>query len=190
MPGMREAQCWYALQVRPRHEKITAWALRNKGFEDFLPLYTAVRRWSDRMKEVEEPLFTRYVFCRFGLEDKLAILTTPGVNSIVGIGKNPMPVEPNEMSALQAIVRSGAPAVPWPFLRVGETVRIDAGPLSGLEGILLDFRNQRRLIVSVTLLQRAVAVEVKRLWVTPMGVRGRPPAIARVLSVATEVRSA
>src|SRR5258706_7676656 len=94
-------QSWFALQVKPRHEKTAAAALKSKGFEELLPLYTSVRRWSDRVKTLEEPLFPRYVFCRFGLRQKMAVVSTPGVMSIVGMGKTPAPVEPEEISALQ-----------------------------------------------------------------------------------------
>jgi transcription antitermination factor NusG len=158
---------WFALQVKPRHEKSAAEALRHKGLEDFCPQYLAVRRWSDRMKRLEFPLFPRYVFCRFDLHNKLSVLTTPGVVSILGIGKSPLPVPDGEIKALQAIVQSHLPAQPWPFLQVGESVRLECGPLAGLEGILLHFKSQYRLVVSVTLLQRSVAVEIERSWVVP-----------------------
>jgi transcription antitermination factor NusG len=84
---------WFARQVKPRHEKTTAEALRSKGLEDFLPQYLAIRRWSDRIKRLEAPLFPRYVFCRFDLRNKLNVLTTPGVVSILGVGKTPVPIE-------------------------------------------------------------------------------------------------
>ncbi len=169
---------WFALHVRPRHEKTAAAALKSKGFEEFLPLYACFRRWSDRLKRVEAPLFPRYVFCRFAPRESRTVLATPGVLSVVGFGKRPIPVADQEIHALQAIVASGLPAEPWPFLQVGQLVRMDAGPLSGLEGILLDFKSGHRLIVSVTLLQRSVAVEIERLWVRPISPPVRRPARA------------
>jgi len=158
----------FALQVRPRHEKAAAWALHNKGFDEFLPLYRSRRRWSDRVKELDMPLFPGYVFCRFDPEDRLPILTTPGVISLVGIGKTPTPVEEAELAALRMVVQSGLNAEPWPFLKVGQPVRIDLGPLAGLEGILTELKNRQRLIVSVGLLQRSVAVEIDGAWVSPI----------------------
>ena len=181
---------WFALQVRPRHEKATALALRGKGFEEFLPLCKTKRRWSDRVKELEAPLFPGYVFCRFSPQDRLPILTTPGVAYIVGMGKTPVAVADAEIAALQAIVKSGLRAQAWPFMRIGQFVRIEDGPLCGLEGILLDFRNSHRLVVSVTLLQRSVAVEIERLCVSPIGTPRRPPSMAFGAGLAPVARSA
>jgi len=178
---------WFALKVRPRHEKTTAWALHNKGFEEFLPLYRSRRRWSDRIKELDIPLFPGYVFCRLDPEDRLPALTTAGVVALVGIGKTPSPVEEAEIVALQAVVRSGLRAEPWPFLRIGQAVRIELGPLAGLEGILAEIRNRHRLVVSVTLLQRAVAVEIDRAWIRP--IPSRRPSAASSLSSPVLVRT-
>ncbi len=143
--------------------------LRGKGFEEFLPLYRSRRRWSDRVKELDLPLFPGYLFCRFDVQDRLLpILTTPGVISIVGAGKTPVAVSAEEIAAVQAIVRSGLPAQPWPCLAVGSTVFIERGPLAGIEGIALNVDKAYRLVVSVPLLQRAVAVEIERDWVRPV----------------------
>lgn len=165
---------WFALQIKPRHEKMAAWALHNKGYEKFLPLYRSQRRWSDRIKELDVPLFPGYVFCRFDPEDRLPVLTTLGVVAVVGMGKTPSAVAEGEIAALQAVVLSGAQATPWPFLEVGQAVRIELGPLAGLEGILTDFKNRQRLVVSVSLLQRSVAVEIDRAWISPIHWRRRP----------------
>lgn len=181
---------WFALLVKPHHEKTTAWALKAKGFEGFSPLHRRLRRWSDRLQELDAPLFPRYIFCRFGQQERLRVLMTPGVVSIVGIGKNPAPVEDSEIAALQAIMKSGLPAQPWPFLRVGQLVGIEAGPLKDLEGILLDFKSRQRLIVSVTLLQRSVAVEIERLWVKPITTARLLPSRALQPYSATQIRSA
>jgi transcription antitermination factor NusG len=158
---------WYALQVRPRFEKLVASTLLNKGIEGFLPLYRKRSRWSDRIKEVELPLFPGYLFCRFDINHRLPILITPGVMHVVGIGKTPHPVENGEIEALQAVVISGLQAEPRSFLNVGEKVRIEIGPLAGIEGILLALKGSRQLIVSVNLLQRSVAVTIDESWVVP-----------------------
>src|ERR1700679_66857 len=105
---------WFALTVAPRKEKITAQTLRSNGFEEFLPLYSSSRRWSDRIKKLENPLFPGYVFCRFDLRDRQAIVKTPGVVSIVSFGKIPEPVNDDEISALQTVCRSGLAAAPYP----------------------------------------------------------------------------
>jgi transcription antitermination factor NusG len=159
---------WYALQVRPRFEKQVASTLLNKGIEGFLPLYRNRSRWSDRIKEVELPLFPGYLFCRFDLNHRLPILVTPGVIQVVGIGKAPYPVEQSEIEALQSIVISGLQAEPRSYLNIGEKVRIEIGPLAGLEGILLAMKGPTKLVVSVSLLQRSVAVTIDDSWVVPV----------------------
>ena len=159
---------WFALRIRSRCEKNVAAILKEKGFEVFLPLYRCRRRWSDRIKETEEPLFPGYLFCRFDLQKRLPILITPHVILIVGSGKMPVPVDDTEIAALQSIVDSGLQAWPWPFLRLGQTVRVLQGPLNGVEGTLVAFKTGHRLVVSVTLLQRSVAVEIDHDWVSHM----------------------
>ena len=153
---------WFALTVKPRHEKTVAQSLRCRGFEEFLPLYVARRAWSDRIKSVELPLFPGYVFCCFDSLRRLAALTTPGVTSIVGIRNIPTPVPDEEIAAVRTIVVSNLPAQPWPVVRVGQTVSIERGPLTGLAGVLIREKDSLRVVVSLELLQRAVAVEIDR----------------------------
>jgi len=159
---------WFAVRVSSNHEKIAAQVLDQKYYETFSPLYKVRRRWSDRFKIIEAPLFPGYIFCRIDLEHRLPVLTTPGVVQIVGFGMRPAPVEESEIAALQTIVNSDLPLKPWPYLRQGQTIRIEYGPLSGVEGILLKFKNQNRLVASVSLLQRSVAVELDGDWVLPV----------------------
>jgi transcription antitermination factor NusG len=160
--GRRSASCWYALTVKPQHEKAAAHVLRSKGLEEFVPLYRTRHRWSDRFKEVELPLFPGYVFCRFAVPQRTTVLTTPSVRSIVGFGKTPAPVAEEEIQAVQAMVSSGLPVGPWPFLKVGQRVCIKQGPLCGLEGILVQLKDAWRVVVNVHLLQRSVAAEIDR----------------------------
>jgi transcription antitermination factor NusG len=151
---------WFALQVRTRHESGVANYLQGQGYESFLPLYKCRKRWSDRVKEVQTPLFPGYLFCRFDPQDRLPVMKTPGVMQIVGVNRLPVPVDEVEISAIQTLVASGIPNQPWPFLQVGERVRIESGSLCGLEGILMDFKGSHRLVLSITLLQRSVSVEI------------------------------
>jgi transcription antitermination factor NusG len=160
---------WFALRVRSNCEKVVAQAVDGKGFEAFLPVYQSRRRWTDRVKVVEMPLFAGYVFCRMDPRRRLPILTIPGAIQFVGIGNIPAPIDNSEISAIQTAVRSGLPAEPWMYVGVGERVRLEEGPLSGLEGILIEQRKQFRVVVSVTLLKRAVAVEIDRSWIAPVG---------------------
>ena len=125
---------------------------------------------------MELPLFPGYVFCQFDRMNRLPILTVPGIVHIVGIGRSPMPVDDTEIASIQAAVKSGLPSQPWPFLEAGDKVRIERGPLSGVEGILLGFRGQQRLVLSITLLQRSVGVLVDTALVRMISRRNSAPA--------------
>src|ERR1700681_1683610 len=155
---------WFAIRVKSQREKLVSDALRHKGYEEFLPLYWSRRRWSDRIKLVQVPLFTGYLFCRFDVEERNSILKTPGVCLIVGQGRMPIPVDPVEFQNIRLAVGSGQKIQPWHGLEVGNKVRIEYGPLRGIEGTLLRFKGSSHLIVGVHLLQRAVAVEIDESW--------------------------
>ena len=158
---------WFALHVKPQHERTVEQQLNARLLEGYSPYYSARRRWSDRVKTVEFPLFPRYVFCRFSFEERFKVLGIPSVLSIVGFGGAPSPVSDAEIESVKSMVGSGLPLMPWPCLRVGERVRICHGPLSGLEGILTREKGAYRVVVSIELLQRAVAVEVERDLIEP-----------------------
>jgi transcription antitermination factor NusG len=164
----KEGTFWYALHVRTRFEKVVARNLRGKGYEEFLPLYKRTNRWSDRVKEIELPLFPGYVFCRFDPHDRLPILTVPGVNAVVGVGKNLMPVDEFELDAVRAFLKSEVYCEPWPYLELGQRVEVEHGPLAGTQGIVTLVKNSYRLVISVNMLQRSVAVEIDRDCLKPL----------------------
>jgi transcription antitermination factor NusG len=159
---------WFALRVKSRCEKLVATIARNKGFEEFLPLYRSRRRWSDRLKVADLPLFPGYIFCRLNPQHRLPLLTIPGVLNFVGVGKIPNPIEDIEIAAIQTATRSGLSTEPWPFLEVGQRVRLEDGPLAGMEGILVGTSKPERIVVSVNVLKRSVAVAIERHWATPV----------------------
>jgi transcription antitermination factor NusG len=159
---------WYALQVRTRWESSTETLLSGKGYQTFLPTFKIVKREQSKSEEVTAPLFPGYVFCQFDAHRRLPILITPGVIAVVGRGRIPVPVEDSEIRAIQTVVSSGLHAEPCPYLEVGQQVRIEDGPLSGLEGILTSFKGSRRIVVSVSLLCRSVALEIDRSGVRPI----------------------
>ena len=159
---------WYAIRVRSNFEQVVSAALRGKGYEEFLPAYRRRQRWSDRIKEIDAPLFPGYTFCRFDPNHRLPVLTTPGVVSIVGTSQYPLPVAEAELDAVRAILASHQLVGPWPFLREGEWVTVERGPLAGLEGVLVKFKTQYRLVVSISLLQRSISAEVDRDCVRPI----------------------
>lgn len=151
---------WCALHTRHQHEKIVAEILSRKGFEIFLPLYSAVHRWKDRTKSLSLPLYPCYVFLRGGLDRRLQIMTTPGVSSIVGSAGRVDVIPDAEIDTVRRVVESFLHVEPHPFLKCGDWVRVKSGPLEGIEGILVRKKNLFRLVLSVELLQKSVAVEV------------------------------
>lgn len=165
---------WYAIRTAAGREKAVSAQLQNKGFEEFLPLYKSKRQWSDRTKELEFPLFPGYLFCRFDFSNRLPILVTPGVKLIVGYGKIPAPVSDGEIESLHRAIRSGAEATPWPYLSVGQRVRVREGSMAGVEGILLQVKNSWRIVLSVDLLRRSVAVELDRGAISPVSGASEP----------------
>ena len=159
---------WFAVQVRTRWESSTAVLLSGKGYQTLLPTYQTKKRWNGRVKQMNAPLFPGYVFCQFDALKRLPILVTPGVISVVGRGRVPFPVNDREIAAIQTIVTSGFQAEPWPYLEVGQKIRIEGDSLSGLEGILIQFKGNNRIVVSVSLLRRSVALEIDRDCVRPV----------------------
>ena len=153
-------RAWYALYTRHQHEKTVAQILNGKGFETLLPLYPAARRWADRTKLLFLPLFPCYVFINAGLERRLAIMMTPGVHALVSNAGQPAAIPSEEIDAVRRAVESGARVEPHPLLKCGDWVRVKCGPLAGIEGILVRKKNLYRLVLSVQMLGKAVAVEV------------------------------
>ena len=151
---------WYALCTRHKHEKTAARIMEYKDLEVFLPLYKARHRWKHRIKEVSVPLFPGYLFVREGLKRWLAILSTPGVSSIVSSGSQPVAIPFLEIEGIKRVVESTLRVEPHPFLKSGDRVRVKCGPIAGVEGILVRHKNVARLVLSVELLGNSAAVEV------------------------------
>ncbi len=156
-----EPTFWAAVQVKPNHESKVARHLDCRGCCYYVPTYRTARQWSDRKKEAAVPLFPGYVFCRYCESGRKVILSTPSVLRILGVGGHPEAVSDDELSAVHRIVTSGLACEPAAYLQSGDRVRITRGALKGLQGIVLGFKgNQYRFLVSLSLLQRSVAVEV------------------------------
>jgi len=165
---MHDPGQWFALRVRPRYERQVSDAIAAKGYGTLFPTYAISRRWSDRVKKMQAPLFDGYVFCQLDVTERLPVLTTPGVLHFVGVGKSPVPIDPAEILSIQTAVQSGSLMRPWPFLREGERVRISDGPLRNVEGILLHANRDDLVVLSVSLLQRSIAVNIDRRWIMPI----------------------
>jgi transcription antitermination factor NusG len=160
---------WYAIYTRHQHEKSIANMLTSKGFEVFLPLYEAGRQWKDRTKRLQLPLFPSYVFLLTCLDRRVEVLKTPGVCQFVGVTGVPSAVSMEEIESVRRAVDTQLRVEPHPFLKCGDRVRIKTGPLLGLEGILVRKKNLFRLVLSIELLNRALAMEVDVTTVEKIG---------------------
>jgi transcriptional antiterminator NusG len=163
-----QAYPWFALRLRSNYERITVSHLRERGYEEFAPSYKIERRWSDRIKQIDQFLFPGYLFCRFDPNDRLPILTAPGVVDVVGFGKMPEHIPDDEIERVRRMVESGLLVTPYPYVQVGQPVLIERGPLCGVEGILVEVKGKARLVVSVNLLRRSVSAEVDRHSIRPI----------------------
>lgn len=153
---------WFALAVKPRYDKAVARTLAGKGYQTLVPLYKKRRQYAARYMESELPLFPGYVFCRLHPLKRLPVLTTPGVTQILGAGNTPIPLCDSEIASLMKAIESRLPLEPFPYLQAGQKVRINQGALAGIEGVVVGSRQRPRLVLSITLLQRSVLLEVDR----------------------------
>jgi transcription antitermination factor NusG len=161
---------WFAVYVKNRHEKQVMLTLGSKGYEAFLPTYSRIH---ENRKRFDIPLFPGYVFCRFDTSSPLAVLTTPGVFSIVSNGCIPAPIPDGEIEGVRQLSGSQLGPRPWPY-SPGDTVYVQSGPLSGLDGVVVHDNHETWLVISIHLLQRSVAVKIERnsvsapnIWLTP-----------------------
>ncbi|MGI8958249.1 MAG: transcription termination/antitermination protein NusG [Bryobacteraceae bacterium] len=157
---------WYALKVRTRSELLALEGLRNKGYEPFCPTYRERRRYSDRMKVVENVAFPGYLFCRFDLRKKIPVITSRAIEYIVGTHGTPEPIPEQQIASIRRVL--GAGAHPVAYFRVGQRVRVEYGALAGVEGILARDASTGRLIISIDLLQRSVALQIDEHQVRPV----------------------
>jgi transcription antitermination factor NusG len=162
---------WYAVCVRAQRERATGAILSDKGFESFVPLCSSRRKWADRQKVLSVPLFPGYVFCRMEAMSRLQVLVTPGVYQIVSDSRGPISVPDSEIDAIRRVASSRVVCTPWPFIEVGQRAEITSGSLEGLRGIVTRVKSDLRLVVSVSLLQRSVALEIDATLVRPVAER-------------------
>ena len=160
LPALWAEQHWYAAYTCAQHEKRVAAELGARDVEHFLPLYSSMRRWKDRRVQLELPLFPGYVFVRLALRERLRVLRIPSLVRLVGFGGLPTALPDEEMEILRSGLCESLRAEPHPFLTVGRRVRITGGPFAGLEGVLKRKKNNLRVVVTLELIQRSVAVDV------------------------------
>jgi transcription termination/antitermination protein NusG len=159
LPVAYSEQRWYAAYTSANHEKRVAEQLGVRAVEHFLPVYESVRRWKDRRVTLQMPLFPGYVFVRVALRDRLQVQQVPGVAHLVGFAGSPAALPDEEIEALRASLNSGVRAEPHPYLTLGRRVRLKSGPLAGMQGILLQRKGRFRVVISIELIQRSVAVD-------------------------------
>lgn len=161
---------WFAVRTRSRHEKLVARQLETQGIQSFLPIVSKIHQWTDRRKEVHEPLFSGYTFVRLdpGSSDRVRVLQTQGVVNFVGVQGVGVPIPDQEIENIHALVSSGVAYCERPYLYVGQRVRIRGGALDGLEGILSAENSDQSVVISVSLIQRSLSVRVAGYNVEPL----------------------
>jgi transcription antitermination factor NusG len=158
------------VQTRARHERVVLQRFREKGLTTFLPLVTEVRRWSDRQKVLELPLFSCYLFVKImnTNEDRQRVLFTESVFDFVGVPRQGTPIPDEQIEAVRTIVEERVSWHSHPFLKIGQRVRIRSGALDGVEGILIDRNGRDTLVISVDLIQRSMAIQIDGYSVEPV----------------------
>lgn len=153
---------WVAVQTRANAEKQVALSLVYRGYESFLPLHLYARSRFGKKVTVELPLFQGYVFCKWSSVNPFLIVAIPGVIRVLGNSQGPAAIDETEMRSIRRVVDAGSLAKPWQYLSVGQRVIVHRGPLHGVEGIIADDDRSRVLVLSVSLMQRSIAVQISR----------------------------
>jgi transcription antitermination factor NusG len=161
---------WYALHTRARHEKAVERRLSDQGMETFVPTTMQVHRWSDRKKKVEVPVFSCYVFvrCALSAEDRMRVYRVESVHGFVGVRGTSLPIPDDQIETIQKVLTQSAPWRSYPFLKVGQRVRIRGGAMDGVEGVFVSENGDHSLIISVDAIQRSMAVRIDGYDVEPI----------------------
>jgi transcription antitermination factor NusG len=156
---------WYAILTRAGSEKFVTLQLENAGYECYLPMGRYPQRLGNRTRELEVLFMPGCLFCRMNSRDRLTVLTTPGVIQIVGVGSSLVPIHESEIAAIRRVEKSLLPTTPWPFMQAGQRAEIVDGPLKGLTGIVVESKSATKLVLSIEILERSIAVEVDEKWI-------------------------
>jgi transcription antitermination factor NusG len=161
---------WYALHTRARHEKAIERRLREQGLEVFVPTMVEVHRWSDRKKKVETPLFSCYVFLHSALseQDRTHVYRIESVHGFVGTRGATIPIPDEQIESIQKVLAQPAPWRSYPFLKVGQRVRVRGGAMDGVEGVFLSENGDHSLVISIDAIQRSMAVRIDGYHVEPV----------------------
>ena len=151
-------QKWFVLYTKSRHEKFVESTLTKKGIESFTPTVFLKKRWSDRVKLIEQPLFKSYCFAKFSLKDKTAVLSRPGVANIVHFKDQYIPVQDSVIDSLKILIKNKVKIDPYPYLKTGDKIRIKKGPLKDLEGYIIEKRNKNAtLVISIEAINASIS---------------------------------
>jgi Transcription termination factor nusG len=156
---------WYAILTRAGSEKFVLLQLENAGYECYLPMGRYPQKLGTRTRELEVLFVPGCLFCRMNSRDRLTVLTTPGVIQIVGVGSSLVPIHEAEIAAIRRVEKSLLPTTPWPFMQAGQRAEIVDGPLKGLKGIVVEGKCATKLVLSIDILEKSIAVEVDEKWV-------------------------
>ena len=182
---------WYAVLARSRQEKVAASMLNSLGIRHFLPLIPEVRRWSDRNQTVSLPLFPCYLFVNIArsCQTQLRILKVPGIINFVGGPQGPIAIPEEQIDSVRAVLSNGIECFPYPFLKAGDRVRIAQGPLAGIEGTFVRSGPDSKLVISIEMIQRSVAINVHGCDIEPV-LPGIPPYVAPAKPTLSAARGA
>lgn len=170
-PSLSDPPRWHAVYTYPRHEKAVTERLESKLVEAFLPTFVTENRWKDRRVRIQTPVFPGYVFTRINLNERSKVLTIPGLVRILSFNGIPAPIDDSEIEAIRLCLERGAALEPYPFVELGDRVRVKSGVLEGLEGLVSRCKNERRLIIPISLINQSVAVEIDVRLLEPVGVQ-------------------
>ena len=166
--GVQNEMLWYAGYTASRHEKRVAEHFVQRGVEHFLPLYETIHRWNNGRHRVQLPLFPGYIFVHIALRDRRRVIEVPGFVRLVGFNSLPCPLPEADINRMKEALNKGVVAEPYPYLAVGTRVEVRNGPLQGMTGILVRRQNKCRVVISVDLIMRSMAVEVEAADVVPV----------------------
>ena len=165
---------WIVVRSKPRSEKVAHNELVKKNIEAYLPLLKERRKWSDRKKWVEFPLFSSYLFARIDIKDSIFVLQTQGVNTIVKFGKQIAIVQNSVIKAIRLAMEGGYQLEPVEYFVEGNRVEVVAGPMKGIKGIVAKLRGQNRLIIKIDAIQQALSIQIESKFIRKLNGKNAP----------------
>ena len=168
MNSEQDSKKWLAVYTRPRHEKAVEKEFQKKGFEVYLPMLKERRKWSDRKKWVEFPLFRSYIFVRTEIKNALFVLQTLGVVKVVKFGGEVAVIQDESIEAIKLMIEGGYNPEPLNYFIKGDPVEVKDGPLKGLVGEVIRLDKNDRLLVRVDAIQHSVSIQINREFLQPI----------------------